>query len=211
MTRLLWRPSCPSSPRRCIRTWCAVFSRRPMRASTTPTGPKATHCYDDKLVYQMDLARRIASLGLSARDNANLKVRQPLAKVLVHVREGSAELSAELVEIVADELNVKALEFVHGSGSQWFVTKCCPTTSYSAHSLVRISARCATYYAMAWIPPRSPPKLQPGESVTFDLNGETVSLTGEEILVSTESAEGSGRRCRQGCHRGRCTRSSALS
>jgi len=28
-----------------------------------------------------------------------------------------------------------------------------------------------------------------GEDVTFELNGETVALTGEEILVSTEAAE----------------------
>ena len=55
----------------------------------------------------MDLARRVASLGLSARSNAGLKVRQPLSKVLVHVGEGQAELSEELVDIVADELNIK--------------------------------------------------------------------------------------------------------
>ena len=64
---------------------------------------------DEKLVYQMDLARRVASLGLSARSNAGLKVRQPLSKVLVYVSEGQAELSDELVAIVSDELNVKAL------------------------------------------------------------------------------------------------------
>ena len=64
------------------------------------------------LIAQMGLARQVASLGLSARSGAGLKVRQPLAKVIVHVGEGEARLDPELVAIVQDELNVKAFEFV---------------------------------------------------------------------------------------------------
>ena len=70
---------------------------------------------DEELIEQMSLARRVASLGLSARANANLKVRQPLTKVLVHA--GKASLRAELVDIVVDELNVKAFEFVEQEGA----------------------------------------------------------------------------------------------
>ena len=33
-------------------------------------------------------------------------------------------------------------------------------------------------------------RLDAGEDVTFELNGETVSLSGEEIVISTEAAEG---------------------
>jgi len=63
------------------------------------------------LLEQMALARRVASLGLGARGSANIKVRQPLAKVVAHVQEGVAELADELVAIVADEVNVKELTF----------------------------------------------------------------------------------------------------
>jgi isoleucyl-tRNA synthetase len=70
---------------------------------------------DENLVEHMALARRIASLGLSARGNANLKVRQPLSQVLVHVGR-KIELLPELVEIVEDELNVKGLGFVEEEG-----------------------------------------------------------------------------------------------
>jgi isoleucyl-tRNA synthetase len=64
----------------------------------------------------MDLARRIASLGLSARGNAGLKVRQPLSKVLVHTSSGINRLADYLIEIVQDELNVKELVFVQNPG-----------------------------------------------------------------------------------------------
>jgi len=143
---------------------------------------------DEKLIYQMDLARRVASLGLSARGNAGLKVRQPLAKVLVNVSEGSAELSAELVDIVTDELNIKALEFVADAGElvSYIVLPNnkllgpkfgadFPRVREALNSLnpAEVAARSAA-----------------GEAVTIEFNGEIVSLSSEEILVNTEAAEG---------------------
>ncbi len=65
---------------------------------------------DEVLIEQMGLTRHIASLGLSARSGNNLKVRQPLAKVLVYA--GKMRLSSELVDVVLDELNVKRFEWV---------------------------------------------------------------------------------------------------
>lgn len=143
---------------------------------------------DEKLLNQMELARRVASLGLSARSHANLKVRQPLAKVFVHVSEGKAELSPELVEIVADELNVKALEFVKDANT---------LVSYKVlpnNKLLGPRFGADFPKAVATLKSMDPTKIAAaiaaGENVTFDLNGETVALTGDEILVSTESAEG---------------------
>ncbi len=56
----------------------------------------------------MELARQVASLGLAARNSAGLKVRQPLARALAYAG-GKRSLSDELVEIITDELNVKAV------------------------------------------------------------------------------------------------------
>jgi isoleucyl-tRNA synthetase len=72
---------------------------------------------DLKLIEQMKLARETASQGLSARSNAGIKVRQPLAQVLVHVKQGRAELDPELAAIVKDELNIKELEFIQDASS----------------------------------------------------------------------------------------------
>jgi isoleucyl-tRNA synthetase len=143
---------------------------------------------DEKLIYQMDLARQVASLGLSARSNAGLKVRQPLAEVLAHVSEGSAELSAELTEIVADELNVKALEFVTDV-DELVSYKVLPNNKLLGPKFGADFPKVRA--ALNSLPPAQvAAKIAAEEAVTFELNGETVSLSGEEVLVSTEAAEG---------------------
>ncbi len=146
-----------------------------------------TTVINEKLLNQMDLARRVASLGLSARSNANLKVRQPLAKVFVHVSQGKAELSPELVEIVADELNVKALEFVKDAGAL-VSYKVLPNNKLLGPKFgADFPKVVAALKSMD--PAQVAARTAAGEDVTFELNGETVALTGEEVLVSTEAAE----------------------
>ncbi|HEX6034642.1 MAG TPA: DUF5915 domain-containing protein, partial [Anaerolineales bacterium] len=143
---------------------------------------------NEKLIYQMDLARRLASLGLSARGNAGLKVRQPLAKALVHVREGSTELLTDLIEIVVDELNVKALEFVRDVNSLVHY-RVLPNNKLLGPKFGQDFPRVrAALDSMD--PAQVAVKVAAGEAITFDLNGETVALTGEEVLVNTEPAKG---------------------
>jgi isoleucyl-tRNA synthetase len=147
-----------------------------------------TAVINENLIYQMDLARRIASLGLSARNNSNLKVRQPLSKVLVHVREGSAELPAELVEIVADELNVKNIEYI--TNLEAVVRyKVLPNNKLLGPKF-GANFRQVSDMLRSQDPYQVAAKVAAGEPVTFELNGEAVSLSSEEILVSTESVEG---------------------
>ncbi|MHB1583467.1 MAG: isoleucine--tRNA ligase [Acidimicrobiales bacterium] len=62
---------------------------------------------DRRLEAQMALARRLASLGRAARSEAGVKVRQPLARALVHLPAGAADLPPGVVE---DELNVDRVD-----------------------------------------------------------------------------------------------------
>ena len=66
---------------------------------------------DDNLEAEMDRARSVVSLGLSARNEAKLKVRQPLRRALVLLPDGSTFSDAVAAE-VTDALNVKHLEAV---------------------------------------------------------------------------------------------------
>ncbi len=66
---------------------------------------------DDALEAEMERARAVVSLGLSARNEAKLKVRQPLRRALVLLPDGGAFSDAVAAE-VADALNVKQLEAV---------------------------------------------------------------------------------------------------
>jgi isoleucyl-tRNA synthetase len=82
--------------------------------SDYPTGDAAA--IDEALSAQMNLVREIASLGRNARNAANLKVRQPLAKVEVVLADTTHQKwLEEHADLIADELNVKAVEFTtHG-------------------------------------------------------------------------------------------------
>ncbi len=68
---------------------------------------------DKKLEQRMDIAQRLTSLVLSLRKKANIKVRQPLAKMLVPANEEELVKAIETVaSIVKTEVNVKELKVV---------------------------------------------------------------------------------------------------
>ncbi|MFL6238418.1 MAG: isoleucine--tRNA ligase [Actinomycetes bacterium] len=69
---------------------------------------------DDALSRDMALARRLVELGRAARANSKVKTRQPLARALVGA-VGFDGLPAELRTEVADELNVRSLDSLHGA------------------------------------------------------------------------------------------------
>ncbi len=67
---------------------------------------------DAQLSTRMGLVRHISSLGRQARTQAELKVRQPLASVIVLLAETEHQpWLAEHAAVICDELNVKAVEF----------------------------------------------------------------------------------------------------
>jgi len=61
-----------------------------------------------KLLEQMNLSRQIVERGLSARAEAGIKVRQPLASYTTSLAK---DLPAELGDIIKEELNIKELKF----------------------------------------------------------------------------------------------------
>ncbi len=72
-----------------------------------------TALLDPALEHRMDVAQRLTSLVLSLRKKANIKVRQPLAKILVPAVDADAAATIEAVSaIVKTEVNVKDLQVV---------------------------------------------------------------------------------------------------
>ncbi len=147
-----------------------------------------TNAIDETLISGMGLARQIASLGLSARGNANLKVRQPLAKALVHSATGASQFPDYLETIVKDELNVKDLVFVRQAGE------------LVNYKLLPDNARLGPAFGQDFPklrkaleeqdPAEAKAKLDAGEVVTVKLGKETVELTAADILVNSQPAAG---------------------
>jgi len=67
---------------------------------------------DVQLEQAMGLARETVRLGLGARGKAKIKVRQPLAEAVVVADDREREAIERLVDVVREELNVRAVRFV---------------------------------------------------------------------------------------------------
>ena len=67
---------------------------------------------DERLEVDMAVARETVRLGLAARGQARLKVRQPLREAVIVAAGREREAIERLDELVRDELNVKALRYV---------------------------------------------------------------------------------------------------
>jgi isoleucyl-tRNA synthetase len=69
---------------------------------------------DEKLEESTRLTQQIVSIGRAARSRKNLKVRQPLAGILVNIpgKNQFAKIRDEM-HIIKDELNIKAIEELH--------------------------------------------------------------------------------------------------
>lgn len=62
---------------------------------------------ENKIIENMEKVRKIVTFGLEARQQAQIKVRQPLSKLRVK----SEKLSGEYLDLIKEELNVKEIFF----------------------------------------------------------------------------------------------------
>ncbi len=77
---------------------------------------------DSSLEQRMQLAQDISSLILSLRKKVNIKVRQPLQKVLIPVQDKAMQQQIEQVEeLILNEVNIKSVEYL--SGENTFIKK----------------------------------------------------------------------------------------
>lgn len=83
--------------------------------------PNTTMAKLDKnqtLLFQMQHVRKIVELGLAARKEQQLKVKQPLAKITVYPGETEMKFSKALDQLILDELNVKAIKYKEGKNKE---------------------------------------------------------------------------------------------
>jgi isoleucyl-tRNA synthetase len=66
-----------------------------------------------ELEARMERAERIVMLVRAMRMKANLKVRQPLRRIILPIVDGATRASVQQMEdVICDEINVKAIEYV---------------------------------------------------------------------------------------------------
>jgi isoleucyl-tRNA synthetase len=91
----------------------AVTGGRSAHLASFPDG--AGLIRDEALEAGMRSVRILARLGRAARERVRIRVRQPLDLLQAVVPEG-AVLTEELLDVLRDELNVKRVQFLQGTG-----------------------------------------------------------------------------------------------
>ncbi len=144
---------------------------------------------DEALLDAMQAAQNVVALGRAARERANIKVRQPLARIFV--RAPSPQFAAALrgvEDIVLEELNVKALEFAAHDRDfvSYTIRPNLPTLGPRyGRDLPAIRA------ALAARDPAEIARLsEEGVGVVLDLGGTDVQLEPGDVLVSATQREG---------------------
>ena len=82
------------------------------------TSEQAFQYRDEELERRMSLVRSIVSTGHSLRNDAKVKVRQPLSRlILVPHSEQQVEQVNKMLELIQEELNIKKIDFAEDSES----------------------------------------------------------------------------------------------
>lgn len=143
---------------------------------------------DRELMADMRLAMRLVSLGHSARNKAGLKVRQPLAEAVVCLRMPEEQARLErLQDLIADELNVKAIRLVRDEGELvTYQMRPQPSILGKKYGPLFPKIRAAALEQSAELAPR----LRRGQAVTLTVEGQAVELQPEEVEVQLQEREG---------------------
>jgi isoleucyl-tRNA synthetase len=143
---------------------------------------------DEALVRDMDAAIRLVELGRSARAQARLKVRQPLAEAVIQAPPGRAEGAERFLDQVADELNVKSVRWLD-AGMDLVSYRVRPNLPVLGRRLgkqlpaVRAALEAAD-------PNRVAAAVREGQPITVETPGGPVELAPAEILVDALAPEG---------------------
>ena len=72
---------------------------------------------DSELELKMDVAQHIVYLTRAIRAKSNLKVRQPLKKIMVAIDKEKKEAVMDMKNVILDEVNIKSLEILEDESS----------------------------------------------------------------------------------------------
>jgi len=144
---------------------------------------------DEGLLAQMELTRRIVTLGHSARAGRSIKVRQPLARALIHLETDDAGgLDEELLALIREELNVKRIEFVADAGDLVTYRLLPNNRTLGPRFGKRFPAVRAAVTGLD--PLEAMRQLRTGLGLQLTVQGEKLELSPDEVLVQKEPQEG---------------------
>jgi isoleucyl-tRNA synthetase len=143
---------------------------------------------DDGLEEAMRAVREVASLGRTVRNDARIRVRQPLARAVVHVA-ADREAVAPLLDLAAQELNVREVAFA-GSAEElagWRARPNFRSLGPRLGSRVQEVAK-----ALAEDDGAVAARLARGETATVIAGHEEIAIGPDDVELSQETETGWG-------------------
>ena len=148
--------------------------------------PEVNEAYIDKeLEDNMERVLKVVVLGRACRNKSNIKNRQPIGKMFV---KADFALSEFYKEIIADELNIKEVEFTDDVRA---------FTSYSFKPQLRtVGPKYGKFLgkikeALTGLDGNAAmDTLNAGNPLTFDFNGHEVVLGMDDLLIDMDQVEG---------------------
>ncbi|MFN2593563.1 MAG: DUF5915 domain-containing protein, partial [Actinomycetota bacterium] len=166
--------------------------------ATDPNAPDSVHLArwpepdgvraDDALRHRMSLVRRLVVLGRSARTEAKIKVRQPLANAYLVVPADDYASIQSLEPMLKEELNVKAIVPSDTAGDLAnYVVK--PNFKKLGprfgRDIGRVQSSISSADASALVA-----ALDARGAISLDIDGETVDLAKDDLDIRIESRPG---------------------
>ena len=141
-----------------------------------------------ELEKKMNYARGISSLALSIRKKNQIKVRQPLNKLIVPVKNISEKKSIESVsELICAEINVKRIEIIDNS-SGIIVKYVKPNLKILGPKYgKKINELKNKFKALK---KNQIDLLEKGENISINISGKKINISPSEVLVEYKDIEG---------------------
>ena len=186
---MLAAPFAPFISDRIFRDLNAMSTRHTEQSVHLAAFPKSDVALKDaKLEEMMSLAQRVSSMVLALRRKVNIKVRQPLTKILIPVLDPQTEHLIEKVEgLIRNEVNVKEIELIHDTTG--VITKRIKPNfktlgpRYGKY-MKQIAALTATFSQERIA------EIEASESITLDISGEQISVTPADFEITSEDMPG---------------------
>jgi isoleucyl-tRNA synthetase len=141
--------------------------------------------YDESLIdkaleERMDIAQKVSSMILGLRRKVSIKVRQPLARIMVPVPDKHFRKKFEAVkDLILAEVNVKEVEYIDDTAAI-LVKKIKPNFKTLGPRYGKLMKEISNAIAA----------LTPQEIVAFENNGShPATINGQQILLTTEDVE----------------------
>ncbi len=142
---------------------------------------------DDRLERAMGTAREIVAMGRAARNQAGIKVRQPLSRLLVAgVAEKERDDVRELEGLILSELNVKSLEWAEADD----LAALSAAPVFPALGPKHGKEVNAVADAIRSLGDEAASKLAAGESIRTKVDGKEVVVEPADVTIETGAREG---------------------